>query len=243
MGKFSSNNNNVYQQLSGALPGGVWAMPAYFNNTIYYGSVGSPILAFTITNARLSTVATARTPAIVLDIPERRPAISANGSSNGIVWASENSSPAVLHAYNASNLANELYNSNQASGGRDQFGAGNKYITPMIVNGKVFVGTDQRRGGVWAAAVVAIRGHTRAIKFVILSEVVVRNANDNTVEGPLYPDNTTAAKVSCRSDGYWEESPAVQTAGERVGVLRLRGCFASRTSHSAQDDKLNKLTG
>ena len=56
------------------------------------------------------------------------------------MWAVENSSPAVLHAYNAASLS-ELYNSNQASNGRDQFGAGNKFITPMIVNGKVFVGT------------------------------------------------------------------------------------------------------
>jgi hypothetical protein len=56
------------------------------------------------------------------------------------VWAVENNNPAVLHAYDATSL-NELYNSNQASGGRDQFGNGNKYITPMIVNGKVFVGT------------------------------------------------------------------------------------------------------
>src|SRR5271168_2370606 len=61
MGKFSSSNNNIYQELSGALPGGVWAMPAYFNNTVYYGSVGSPILAFTITNAKLSTSATSQT--------------------------------------------------------------------------------------------------------------------------------------------------------------------------------------
>ncbi len=139
MGKFTSNNSGVYQQLSGALPGGVWAMPAYFNNRVYYGSVGSPILAFTITNAKLSNAATAHS-SNSFGYPGATPSISANGSSNGIVWATENSSPAVLHAYNASNL-NELYNSNQASGGRDQFGAGNKYITPMIVNGKVFVGT------------------------------------------------------------------------------------------------------
>jgi hypothetical protein len=139
MGKFSANNSSIYQELAGALPGGVWAMPAYFNNTIYYGSVGSPIQAFTITNAKLSTSATAQT-SNSFGYPGTTPSISANGTSNGIVWAVENNSPAVLHAYNARTL-NELYNTNQASNGRDQFGAGNKFITPMIVNGKVFVGT------------------------------------------------------------------------------------------------------
>jgi hypothetical protein len=140
MGKFNpSNNNAIYQELPGALPSGVFAMPAYFNNTVYYGSVGSPIRAFTITNAKLSASATAQT-ANSLGYPGATPSISANGSSNGIVWAIENSSPAVLHAYDAATL-NELYNSNQASGSRDHFGNGNKYMTPTIVNGKVFVGT------------------------------------------------------------------------------------------------------
>ena len=139
MGKFSSGNNNVYQELAGKLPGGVWAMPAYFNNTVYYGSVSSPIQAFTITNAKLSSTAAAHT-ANSFGYPGTTPSISANGSSNGIVWAVESSSPAVLHAYDAGTL-NELYNSSQASGGRDQFGNGNKFMTPMIVNGKVFVGT------------------------------------------------------------------------------------------------------
>jgi hypothetical protein len=59
----------------------------------------------------------------------------------GIVWVVENTNPAVLHAYNAANLAIELYNSNQAPNGRDHFGAGNKFITPMIANGKVYVAT------------------------------------------------------------------------------------------------------
>jgi hypothetical protein len=77
----------------------------------------------------------------VFPYPGTAPAISANGSSNGIVWAHENTSPAVLHAYDASNLAHELYNSSQAAGGRDQFGAGNKFITPTIADGRVFVGT------------------------------------------------------------------------------------------------------
>jgi len=139
MGKFSSNNSSIYQELPGALPGGVFAMPAYFNNTIYYGSVGSPIQAFTITNAMLSTTATSQT-ANSFAYPGTTPSVSANGTSNGIVWAIENNSPAVLHAYNAANL-NEIYNSNQASSNRDQFGSGNKFMVPTIVNGKVFVGT------------------------------------------------------------------------------------------------------
>ena len=71
------------------------------------------------------------------------PAISANGSTNAIVWAvqSNSSSAAVLHGYNPANLAVEYYNSTQAAGNRDAFGNGNKFITPVIANGKVFVGT------------------------------------------------------------------------------------------------------
>ncbi len=139
MGKFSSNNGSIYQQITGALAA-VWAAPVYFNGTVYFGpSLSRPIQAFTFTNAKLSTTAIAKTPTS-FGYPGATPSISANGTSDAIMWAVENANPAILHAYNATNL-NELYNSNQASGGRDQFGTGNKFITPMIANGKVFVGT------------------------------------------------------------------------------------------------------
>jgi hypothetical protein len=68
--------------------------------------------------------------------------VSANGTSNAIVWAHENLAPAVLHAYDANDLTRELYNSKQASNGRDHFGAGNKFITPVVADGRVFIGTQ-----------------------------------------------------------------------------------------------------
>src|SRR5207302_5167598 len=71
MGRFSPGGNNVWQELTGVLGGGIWSTPAW-----------------------------------------------SNGSPNGIVWAHENASPAVLHAFDAGNLAHELYNSSQAANGR-----------------------------------------------------------------------------------------------------------------------------
>ena len=143
LGKFNpADNSNVYQQISNALPGGAWSMPAYFNNTVFYGGVGDVLRAFAISNAKLSTTATS-TSATHFGYPGTTPSISANGTSNGIVWAVESGtgSAAVLHAYNAANLADELYTSNQAPNGRDSFGNGNKFITPNVVSGRVYIGT------------------------------------------------------------------------------------------------------
>ena len=144
LGKFSSSRNNIWQQLPGVLSGGIFSTPAYFNGAVYYGPVGAALMAFTVKNAQLSSAASSST-SNNFGYPGTSPAVSANGTSDGIIWAHENSDPAVLHAYDAGNLGHELYNSSQAPGGRDQFGAGNKFITPMIADGKVFVGTQ---GGV-----------------------------------------------------------------------------------------------
>ncbi len=142
MGKWNPNNDNqIYQEIDGALPNGVWSKPAYFNNTVYYGDVGDYLMAFPISNAMLATKPSSQSPT-AFEYPGTTPSVSANQTSNGIVWAIENTDPAVLHAYDATNLANELYNSNQASGGRDNFGPGNKFITPIVANGRLFVGTQ-----------------------------------------------------------------------------------------------------
>jgi hypothetical protein len=140
MGKFTSVGNNIWQELDVVLDAGVYATPAYFNSSIYYGTQGGSLKAFSVINALLSRAPTSQT-STQFAYPGTFPVVSANGTANAIVWAYENTSPAVLHAYAATNLASELYNSNLASNGRDQFGTGNKFIAPVVANGKVFVAT------------------------------------------------------------------------------------------------------
>jgi outer membrane protein assembly factor BamB len=149
MGKFDSTKNNIWQQLNdGALRGQIRSSPAYFNGNLYYGPTNSTLKAFSIVSARLSTAATSQSAATFAS-PGASPVVSANSTTNAIVWAHENQDnapTAVLHAYDATNLAHELYNSNQATGSRDQFGTGNKFITPTVAGGKVFVGTTSSVG-------------------------------------------------------------------------------------------------
>ena len=139
MGKFNSGADNIYQLIPGELSGAEFGKPSYFNNTVYYGAVGDTLKAFPVSNAKLATVPSSQSPTNFA-YPGTTPSISADGNTNGIVWAVENGGTGVLHAYDATNVGKELYNSNQASNARDHF-ADNKFITPMVANGRVYVGT------------------------------------------------------------------------------------------------------
>jgi hypothetical protein len=140
MGRYHPNGGHVHQVLSGALPGGEWGAPAYFDKKIYYGGVDDHLKAFTISNARLiDTPASMSTNSF--SYPGPTPSISSNGDANGIVWAISQANPAVLYAYNAEDLSQELYNSTQ-SGSRDSFGVVDHFVTPLIANGRVYVPTQ-----------------------------------------------------------------------------------------------------
>jgi hypothetical protein len=141
MGKFNASSNTaIYQELPDALSGGAWSMAALFNNTVYYAGNGDHLKAFPITSALLATTPASES-ATSFAYPGATPSVSSNGAQNGIVWAIETQSGAgVLHAYDTTNLPSELYDSNQAPNSRDHFSY-NKFVPPMIANGKVFVGT------------------------------------------------------------------------------------------------------
>jgi hypothetical protein len=144
MGKFNpTSDTGIYQEFSPGITGEIKSTPAYFNGSVYYGASGDTIKAFKITNAMLGTSPSSHSPT-AFGYPGATPGISANGTTNGIVWAIENGGTGTLHAYDASNLANELYNSNQAPGGRDKFSTNSncKFVTPLIASAKVYVGTS-----------------------------------------------------------------------------------------------------
>ena len=150
MGHYNSaNDNQILQNFSvGGNPissGGVLSSPAYWNNTIYYAATSLKLKAFRTTNAAITTAATSQS-STTYGFPGATPSVSANGTSNGIVWtiqsdAWDSSGAEVLHAYNATNVSLELYNSNQLLT-RDNPGAAVKMTVPTVINGKVYVGAQ-----------------------------------------------------------------------------------------------------
>jgi len=148
MGHYNpSGDTQIVQTLPQAALWGIWGAPAMWNNTIYFGSFDAPLRAMVydpvaqqIVNAYAS--ATPETFAY----PGEIPSVSANGSSNGIVWIIEtdnfqNNGSAILRAYDATNLAKELYNST-LNPARDQAGPTVKFTVPTIADGMVFVGAQ-----------------------------------------------------------------------------------------------------
>ena len=142
-------NPQVVQEVSGQLRQQM-GTPAYWNGRLYFGAGISPhkdsIKAFALRSGTLSTTAVSQTAAIY-HLTRSTVSISANGSGNGIVWVVDSDAyydahqgPAVLHAYDAKNLARELYNSNQHFA-RDNPGQASKFTVPTVADGKVFVGT------------------------------------------------------------------------------------------------------
>jgi hypothetical protein len=126
------------------LPNGATSTAAYFNQHFYYGASGDALKGFTM-NPLGGSVVTQSTG--TLGDAGATPVITANGTSAAILWALDTTASGgpVLHAYNATDLTQELYNSTQAQTGgvpRDTIHTTGKYAVPLVVNGHVYIGTE-----------------------------------------------------------------------------------------------------
>jgi hypothetical protein len=145
MGNFNANSDQIVQSIPGALiGGGLFGTPAYFQDSVYFLAVADVLKAFSLNNGRLSTSPSSLAKT-AFGFPGATPVISANGTSNGIVWALQTDSfgsngPAILRAYLAADVSTELYNSGQDSA--DNPGPAVKFTVPTVFNGKVYVGTQ-----------------------------------------------------------------------------------------------------
>src|SRR5262249_29234076 len=127
---------------------------SYWNGRLFFSADADFIKSFRVTNGLLSTSPTSQST-FVVNYPGATLGMSANGTSNSILWAIERidldpigggnlRAPGVLHAFDATDLATELYNSNQAAGSRDMLDYAAKWASPLVANGKVFVATNGR---------------------------------------------------------------------------------------------------
>ena len=135
----TSQQDNIVQEMP--LGGGSFDTPAYFNEQIYYVATKDVIRSYVFSNGTLVADLPGTFGTRTFGFPGATPSISANGADNGIVWAVQNANPAVLVAYDATDLSSEIYNSTQA-GTRDQLTGGVKFVVPTVANGKVYVGSQ-----------------------------------------------------------------------------------------------------
>ncbi len=128
----------------------IWGAPAYWNGVLYYHTEADVLKAYGWSGSALTAGPFAKSTKTYL-VHGASPSVSSNGTTNGIVWDVEDSAydadvtvagPAILHAYDASNISKELYNSTQAANGRDTAGKACKFSVPTIADGKVFIPTS-----------------------------------------------------------------------------------------------------
>jgi hypothetical protein len=232
MGHYDPNGDHVVQEsapgtIGTSTPGfigGEFGTAAYFDGSFYYGGIGDHIKQFSVADAAFNAIPASESPNAIA-YPGATPNISADGSSDGILWALDNGAngtggPAVLDAYDASNLSHELHSSAEASGGRDQAGPAVKFSVPTVADGHVFVGTENELDVYGLLASIADAG---------FEEVPVGSGQyryDPT--GSPWAFSGTAG-ISGNGSGFTAGNPPAPQ-GSQVAFLQETGSFSQTVS-------------
>ncbi len=261
MGQFSSTTNRIVKTVISVI-GGSYGTPAYFNNWIYYQGSGDVMKAFRITNGVMSSSPVSQST-VSLGSIGYSPVISANGTSNAIAWVIQTdaynnnnpstSGPGILHAFNATNLSQELYNSSQ-NVGRDNPGGAIKYTVPTVVNGKVYVGaqfalsvfgvgiilpppTISPNGGIYTNSVmVSLADATNGVSIYYTLDGTAPSANSILYTAPFTLTNTVAVNAIAVKPGAFNSAITTasfinsSTLGTGTGLL---GKYWSNTTSVA----------
>jgi hypothetical protein len=247
MGEFCATCTNIDTNIVEEIPGatqGIWGSPAYWNGNVYWGSGNDGgnadhLKAFAFNadgQGMLSTSPTSQS-AHAFAFATAAPVISSNGTTNGIVWLVDDSISAahqVLYAYDATNLATMLYNSSQAPSARDNPGAPVKFSTPIVVNGKVYLGSQ---GSVSAfGSLVQIAATTTAVSSSVnpsyVTQTVTYTAMVSTSSGtPTGNVVFTDGKKTVATVGLTNSQAAFSTSYATVGAHNITAAYSGDNSH------------
>jgi hypothetical protein len=127
-----------------SLGSGIYGTPAYWQNQIYVAAANQPLKAYSLTGGALADVPSSQSVTTIGGLGAS-PVVSSNAGSGGIVWVldtggADSGAPAILRAFDADDVSRELYNS--ASKPQNAAGPAAKLAVPTVVNGKVYVGTQ-----------------------------------------------------------------------------------------------------
>ena len=202
----ASADTNVQDVVNGTKQ--CYDTPVYFNHTLYMAGTGDPLKAFSISNAFINPTPLSQSPS-TFGFSAPTASLSANGTSNAIVWALQvdgwgSGLPAILHAYNATNLASEIYNSSQ-SGSRDAAAGAVKFTVPTVANGKVYV------GGQYGLSV-----YGNAIGFVATPAVSPNGGTFSTSATVTLSDATSGAVIYYTLDGSTPSTNSFRYSGAFV---------------------------
>ena len=138
------NPNNTTDPEQAASVGGLWGAPAYWSGNVYVWGTSDYLKAFSFANGVMSATPTSTSTVLANGGYSPTPSVSANGTTNGIVWTiASDTNPEILDAFDASNVASHLYSSSTNST-RDNPGGAVKFIVPTVINGKVYVGSQNQ---------------------------------------------------------------------------------------------------
>lgn len=142
MGTYHPDHDEFVQILK--ITGGGYGAMSYWNGHIFFAASDDELRDYSLKDGQLSVNATATTK---FQNPGATPSVSANGNKDGVVWAiatktwnGPDNKPAVLYAFDASNLGKPIYSSDE-NPERDRAAMAARFVIPVVVNGRVYFGT------------------------------------------------------------------------------------------------------
>jgi hypothetical protein len=267
----ATSDSQIVQEVTNAVKP-QWSSAAYYNGNLYFvgcaeSGAGDVIKQLSFSGGLINTNPVAQ-GTYVYNYPGATPAVSASGTSNGIVWAIESAAyssggAAVLHAYNATNVAQELYNSSQLLS-RDNPGVAVLFTLPAVANGKVYAGgrfamsvfglttfvsppTISPNGGAYAnATTVTLSDVTSGVSGIYYTlDGTVPGTNSLLYTGPFVITNTLIVQAVAVKTGAVNSGVAyasfVNTAAPGQGVGLLGQYWTNTTAAAFTNLSFNTL--